>query len=203
MRLGPSATGELPAPGSAAPQATYPRHLGSNPSRIPRPKGPNPCARAPGPVLPMQCHLWPQETYGTARRSLQAVRQVSRTQLATSPHRPRPLPGETPGPALQTIIPTAPRRPRSPPPAFSVPATQRPPRSSCSAAARSVWGSLRSPGAEGGPPSALGLTPLSPTSETGYLVHALSRPRFGLSHFYLRVHSGKKGEKNPEKIRVN
>ncbi|XP_055271865.1 uncharacterized protein LOC129548938 [Moschus berezovskii] len=31
----------------------------------------------------------------------------------------------------------------------------------------------------------------------------LSRPRFGLSHFYLRVHPEKQGGKNPEEIRVN
>lgn len=31
----------------------------------------------------------------------------------------------------------------------------------------------------------------------------LSRPRFGLSHFYLRVHPEKEGKKNPEEIRIN
>lgn len=60
-------------------------------------------ALALGSKPPMQCHLGPQETYTTERRSLQAGRRVSKAQQATSPHRPRLLPGYLVH-ALQTTL---------------------------------------------------------------------------------------------------
>lgn len=73
--------------GPAAPQATYPRPLGSKPWRLPGPGCPSPSAQAPRPEPPMQCHP------GTRKPTLQwdAGQQVSRAQHPTSQPRLRLL----------------------------------------------------------------------------------------------------------------
>ncbi|XP_010843021.1 PREDICTED: uncharacterized protein LOC104992011 [Bison bison bison] len=63
---------------------------------------------------------------------------------------------------------------------------------------RSSWGTEGTLGCSR-PDSSL----LSPRLPKQVTLSTLSRPRFGLSHFYLRVHPEKEGEKNPEEIRVN
>lgn len=141
----------------------------------------------------MQCYSKPQETYATAGRSLHTGQQVCRAQHSRSRHR-------HPHPAV---------RPADFWPALSAPATRRPPPSFCSAAEPSSWGSLRSPARSEEtsphptpPPGALGLTPFSPTSQTGYLVHALQTTLWTFSLLF-KSPPGEGGKKNPEEIRVN
>lgn len=126
----------------------------------------------------MQCYSEPRRNLHYRGHSFYAGQQVSRAQQARSPHRlrlpPRVSPRES---VLRTIMRTQPGgQPalgppcRSPPPG-DLPGPPALPPNAPAGAASGVQTQRGDPPPQ--PPSALGLTPFSPTSKTGYLVHAL------------------------------
>lgn len=99
-----------------------------------------------------------------------AGQQVSRAQRPARGPDSDFSPGETSGPLLGPPAPPSAREAASP-----APGRPRHPGAPAPLQGRRTLrpGRLRSPGAARGPPGALALTPFSPTSETGYLFHAL------------------------------
>lgn len=178
--------------GPAVPQASYPRSLGSNSWRLTGPGGPNPGAQA------RSTHAVPprsQETYFRAGRSLHAGQQVSRAQHPTSQPRLRLSPSETPGLVLPTTIPTQRKASLPSPSRLPTPdpprATPRPPVPlQCRHAFQ--LGQHQKSGYNDGTPRRSQSDSLLPEQVT---LFTLSRPRFGLFHFYLRVHPGKEEKK--------
>lgn len=157
----------------------------------------------------MQCYSEPRRNLHYRGHSFYAGQQVSRAQQARSPHRlrlpPRVSPRES---VLRTIMRTQPGgQPalgppcRSPPPG-DLPGPPALPPNAPAGAASGVQTQRRDPPPQ--PPSALGLTPFSPTSKTGYLVHALQTTLWTFSLLFKSPPGeGGKKKKNPEEIRVN
>ncbi|XP_031789699.1 uncharacterized protein LOC111540356 [Piliocolobus tephrosceles] len=145
-----------------------------NPRRLPGPDGPSTDSQArvalPGPQ-------------GTDTTADVPSTTVSRSQERSTQQRsadPEFSRGETRRPALWTVLPTQPGGWRSP----AHPETSLPPSW---VAARPSWSSL------GGWALSAGLP--SPGHPKQVTLSTLSRPRFGLAHFYLRVRRGKEGKK--------
>lgn len=142
----------------------------------------------------MQRDSEPQETNTTAGRSLHTGQQVCRAQHSRSRHRLRLAPRVSPRGQCSG--------PSSPPSreASRLSARLAGPRHPETSPEPSGWGSLRSPGAARGPPpqtsspGALGLTPFSPTSKTGYLVHALQTTLWTFSLLF-KSPPGERGKK--------
>nr|XP_037861453.1 uncharacterized protein LOC103248820 [Chlorocebus sabaeus] len=145
-----------------------------NPRRLPGPDGPSTDSQArvalPGPQ-------------GTDTTADVPSTTVSRSQERSTQQRsadPEFSRGETRRPALSTVLPTQPGGRRSP----AHPETSLPPSW---VAVRPSWSSL------GGWALSAGLP--SPGHPKQVTLSTLSRPRFGLAHFYLRVRRGKEGKK--------
>ncbi|XP_047549441.1 protein transport protein sec31-like [Lutra lutra] len=207
-RLGPSlpeSSRRPPRAGAAAPKATSPRLLGSNPSHFTWTRWPKSrrSARAAYAVLlraPEKPTL-PRTLLLRWSAGLQSAASKIAAQTQTSPL------GEPPGSVLRTIVRTQPgSQPalgppcRSPPPGDLPGPAALPPNAPVGAASgvQTQRGDPPTP-----PPSALGLTPFSPTSKTGYLVHALQTTLWTFSLLFKSPPGEGGKKKNPEEIRVN
>lgn len=132
---------------------------------------------------------------------LQSAASKIAAQTQTSPS------GEPPGSVLRSNVRTQPGgQPalgppcRSPPPG-DLPGPPALPPNAPVGAASGVQTQRGNPPPQ--PPSALGLTPFSPTSKTGYLVHALQTTLWTFSLLFKSPPGEGGKKKNPEEIRVN
>lgn len=197
------APGARPGPGPEAPWATYPRLLGSNPSHFTWTGWPK-CRRSVRAAYAMLLRALrkPQHRRTFPPRWSAGLQSAARKIAAQTQTSPRVSPrGQCSGPSS----PTSPEASR--PSARSVglrhPETSPVPlRCRRTLRLRQTQESRRSEGTPTPPPGALGLTPFSPTSETGYLVHALQTTLWTFSLLF-KSPPGEGGKKNPEEIRVN
>lgn len=151
----------------------------------------------PRPDPSTQCHLGPRKpTFGGDVPSTLVSRSPERNTQHRGPDSHFPpvrLRGScSQPPSPPSVRPASLRPPGCPPSAHrALPGGSQSP---CSADTRSNWDNIRSPGATTGAPGALSLTPFSPTSKTGYLVHALQTTLWTFSLLF-KSPPGKEGKK--------